>query len=95
MVSFPNLHFIFVGVLLIIFEESVFNLIPMNTIIIRPKSKEEEDLLTRLLTKMDIDIQLLEGPMPNLETRKAMDDVRQRKGTRVKDSTELFSRLGI
>ncbi len=67
----------------------------MNIIIIRPKSKEEEDLLTRLLTKMDIDIQLLEGPMPNLETRKAMDDVRQRKGTRVKDSTELFSRLGI
>lgn len=67
----------------------------MNIIIIRPKSKEEEDLLTRLLTKMDIDIQLLEGPMPNLETRKAMDDVRQRKGSRVKDSTELFSRLGI
>ena len=67
----------------------------MNTIIIRPKSKEEEDLLTRLLTKMDIDIQLLEGSMPNLETPKAMDDVRQRKGTRVKDSTELFSRLGI
>ncbi|MDY0344468.1 MAG: hypothetical protein RBR28_12905 [Lentimicrobium sp.] len=67
----------------------------MNTIIIRPKSKEEEELLTRLLTKMDIDIQLLEGPMPNLETRKAMEDVRQRKGSRVKDSTELFSRLGI
>lgn len=67
----------------------------MNTIIIRPKSKEEEDLLTRLLTKMDIDIQLLEGPMPNLETRKAMDDVRQRKGTRVKSSNELFTKLGI
>lgn len=67
----------------------------MNTIIIRPKSKEEEESLTRLLTKMDIDIQLLEGPMPNLETRKAMEDVRQRKGSRVKDSTELFSRLGI
>ena len=67
----------------------------MNTIIIRPKSKEEQDLLTRLLTKMDIDIQLLEGPMPNLETRKAMDDVRQRKGTRVKSSNELFTKLGI
>ena len=67
----------------------------MSTIVIKPKSPEEEDLLKRLLKKMNIDVQLVEEPIPNYETRKAMDDVHNRKGTRVKDSNELFSKLGI
>jgi len=62
----------------------------MSTLIIKPKSKEEEDLLTRLLKKMNIDVQLFEEPMPNYETRKAMDDAHNRKGTRVKNLDQLF-----
>lgn len=34
-------------------------------------------------------------PAPNFETRKAMKDVELAKGTKVKDSQELFSKLGI
>lgn len=67
----------------------------MYTIIIKPKSKAEEDLLTRLLAKMNIEVQLFEEPLPNFQTRKAMADVNNRKGTKVKDSNELFSKLGI
>lgn len=67
----------------------------MTTLVIKPKSKEEEDLLTRLLKKMNIEVQLFEEPLPNYKTLKAMDDVLQRKGNRVKDSNELFSKLGI
>jgi len=65
----------------------------MTTIVIKPKSKEEEDLLTRLFKKMNLDVQLFEEPVPNYETRKAMDDVKNHKGTRVKDSDELFGIL--
>ena len=65
----------------------------MTTIVIKIKSKEEEDLLTRLFKKMNLDVQLIEEPVPNYETRKAINDVKNRKGTRVKDSDELFSRL--
>lgn len=67
----------------------------MSTLVIKPKSKEEEDLLTLLLKKMNIDVQLVEEQVPNYKTRKAMEDVHDRKGTRVKDSNELFSKLGI
>ena len=67
----------------------------MTTLVIKPKSKEEEDFLTRLFKKMNIEVQLFKEPLPNYETREAMEDVRQRKGTRVKDSNELFNKLGI
>jgi len=33
--------------------------------------------------------------VPNFDTRKAMEDVENKKGTKVKDSQELFSKLGI
>jgi len=72
----------------------------MTTIIIKPKSKAEKNLLTRLLKKMNIEAQVVEEPMPNYpmpnyETRKAMQDVENKKGTRLKDSQELFNKLGI
>lgn len=67
----------------------------MTTIIIRPKNKSEENFLSRLLKKMNIETQFIEEPVPNSETRKAMEDVENKKGTKVKDSKELFSKLGI
>jgi hypothetical protein len=67
----------------------------MTTIIIRPKNKAEKNFLSRLLKKMNIETQFIEEPMPNFETRKAMEDVENKKGTKVKDSKELFSKLGI
>ena len=67
----------------------------MTTIVIKPKSKAEKNLLTRLLKKMNIEAQVVEEPMPNYETRKAMEDVENKKGTRLKDSQELFNTLGI
>lgn len=67
----------------------------MTTIVIRPKNKAEKEFLSRLLKKMNIETQFVEEPVPNVETRKAMTDVEQRKGTKVKDSQELFSKLGI
>ena len=47
----------------------------MTTIVIKPKSKAEKNLLTRLLKKMNIEVQVVEEPMPNYETQKAMEDV--------------------
>ena len=67
----------------------------MTTIVIKPKSKEEKNLLTLLLKKMNIEIQVVEEPMPNYETQKAMNDVENKKGIRLKDSQELFNTLGI
>ena len=67
----------------------------MTTIVIKPKSKAEKNLLTRLLKKMNIEVQVVEEPMPNYETLKAMEDVENKKGTRLKDSQELFNTLGI
>ncbi|HAH25615.1 MAG TPA: hypothetical protein DCL77_17965 [Prolixibacteraceae bacterium] len=67
----------------------------MTTIVIRPKNKAEREFLSRLLKKMNIETQFVEEPVPNVETRKAMEDVEQRKGTKVKDSQGLFSKLGI
>ena len=67
----------------------------MTSIVIKPKSKAERDFLTRLLKKLNIESQLVEDPMPNYETRKAIEDVDNKKGNRVKDAKELFSKLGI
>jgi reverse gyrase len=67
----------------------------MTTIVIKPKSKAEKNFLTRLLKKMNIEAQVVEEPMPNYETRKAMEDVEKRKGIRAKDAQELFNMLDI
>ena len=67
----------------------------MTTIVIRPKNKAEKEFLSRLLKKLNIETQFVEEPVPNFETRKAMEDVENKKGTKVKDSQELFSKLGI
>jgi len=67
----------------------------MTTIVIRPKNKAEKEFLGRLLKKMNIETQFVEEPIPNSETRKAMEDVEHEKGIKVKDSQELFSKLGI
>ena len=55
----------------------------MTTIVIKPKSKAEKNLLTRLLKKMNIEAQVVEEPMPNYETRKAMEDVENKKARRI------------
>ncbi|MEI6680704.1 MAG: hypothetical protein WCL21_19000 [Mariniphaga sp.] len=67
----------------------------MTTIVIRPKNKSEKEFLSRLLKKMNIESQFIEEPIPNFGTKKAIEDVEHRKGTKVKDSQELFSKLGI
>jgi hypothetical protein len=67
----------------------------MTSIVIKPKTKAERDFLTRLLKKLNIESQLVEDPLPNYETRKAIEDVNNKKGIRVKDAKELFSKLGI
>ena len=67
----------------------------MTTIVIKPKTKAEMNLLTRLLKKMNIEIQVVEESIPNYETRQAIEDVEDRKGIRTEDSKELFNALGI
>jgi len=52
-------------------------------------------LLTRLLKKMNIEIQVVEESLPNYETLKAIDDVENKKGIKTKNSKELFDTLGI
>ena len=67
----------------------------MTTIVITPKSKAEQDFLTRLLKKMNVDSCVVEDPLPNYETRKALADVDRKKGNRAKNAEELFGKLGI
>ena len=67
----------------------------MTLIVIKPKSKSEKNLLTRMLKKMNIDVQVVEEPVPNYKTQKTMEDVENKIGTRVRDSKELFDLLGI
>lgn len=67
----------------------------MTTIIIKPKSKEEKELLTSMLKKMNIEISLIEEPKPNYKTTEAMKEVEQKKGYRTRNSKELFTELGI
>jgi len=67
----------------------------MSTIIIHPKSKDEKNLLTKLLHKMNIEVSIVEDSSPNYETQKAINDVELKKGTRTESSDELFSQLGI
>ena len=67
----------------------------MTTILIKPKTKSEYNLLTRLLKKMNIEIQIVEESVPNYETQKAIQDVENKKGIRHKNSKELFDTLDI
>ena len=67
----------------------------MTTVVITPKTKEEQEFLTHLLKKMNIEANVVEELTPNYETRKAMKDVHLKKGTKVKDAQELFTKLGI
>jgi len=67
----------------------------MTTIVIKPKNRAEQQLLTKLLKKMNVEVQLVEEPVPNWETQQAMKDAESGKGTRFKNTNELFSHLGI
>jgi len=67
----------------------------MTTIVIKPRTKAEKIFLTRLLQKLNVEVNVVEEPSPNYETRKAMEDVNLKKGTRVKNAQELFTKLGI
>ena len=67
----------------------------MTTIVIKPKTKEEQNFLTRLLKKMNIEVNVVEEPAPNYETQKAMEEVRLKKGSKVKNAQMLFTKLGI
>ena len=67
----------------------------MTTILIKPKTKSEYNLLTRLLKRMNIEIQLIEENNPNPETLKAIEDVEKREGIKVKNAQELFDTLRI
>ena len=44
---------------------------------------------------MNIDVQVVEEPIPNYETQEAMEDADNGIGTRVQDSKELFDLIGI
>jgi antitoxin component of RelBE/YafQ-DinJ toxin-antitoxin module len=67
----------------------------MTTILIKPKTKAEYNLLTKLLKRMNIEIQLIEENNPNTETLKAIEDVKKREGIKEKNAQELFDTLGI
>lgn len=67
----------------------------MSTIIIKPKNRAEEALLTKLLITMNVDSNLVQEPFPNYDTLKAIQDVESGKGNKVEDSTDLFDKLGI
>ena len=67
----------------------------MTTIVIKPKTRAEQDFLTRLFKKLNVESQVVEEPSPNYETLKAMKDVSLKKGTKAKNSKELFTKLGI
>ncbi|MDY0255370.1 MAG: hypothetical protein RBR30_13310 [Tenuifilaceae bacterium] len=67
----------------------------MSTLIIKAKSEEEHKFLKMLLKKMHIEVKEVDESSPNYSTLEAIEDARQKKGTVVKDSSELFNNLGI
>jgi len=67
----------------------------MKTIVIKPKDKAEETLLTKLLKRMNVEAHLIDEKTPNATTQQAIKDVENNKGTHVKDAKELFSELGL
>lgn len=44
---------------------------------------------------MNIEVDVVEEPTPNYETQKAINDVENKKGIRVKNAAELFEKLGL
>ena len=44
---------------------------------------------------MNIEAKVVEEPVPNYETRKAMEDVERKIGNKAKNSEDLFNKLGI
>lgn len=67
----------------------------MSTIVIKPKNKSEEALLTKMLKKMNVNVRLVHEPFPNYETITAIHDVESGRGTIAVDSKDLFSKIGI
>jgi hypothetical protein len=68
----------------------------MSTIVIKPKTKEEESFLAALLDRMNVEAHfIIEEPQPNYSTLEAIHELESGKGRKVKDSDELFSQLGI
>lgn len=67
----------------------------MTTILIKPKTKAEYNLITRLLKRMNIEAEIVEEDKPNYETLKAIEEVEKRNGIKTKDSKELFDTLGL
>jgi antitoxin component of RelBE/YafQ-DinJ toxin-antitoxin module len=67
----------------------------MSTLIIKAKSEEEHKFLKMLLEKMHVEVKEVDESSPNYTTIEAIEDARQKKGTRVNDSSELFNNLGI
>ena len=67
----------------------------MSTIVIKPKTKEEESFLATLLERMNVEAEILEDPQANYSTLNAIRELESGKGQKVKDSDELFSQLGI
>lgn len=67
----------------------------MTAIVIKPKNKKEETFLKKLLKELKVETLIIEEPVPNYKTIRAMENVEKKEGTRVKDSGELFTKLGI
>jgi len=67
----------------------------MSTIVIKPKNRAEEALLTKLLSKMNVDAHLVHEPFPNYDTITAIQDVESGNGTKTANSADLFNKLGI
>lgn len=67
----------------------------MTILVIKPKSKNDRVFLTKMLKKMNIEVDVVEEPTPNYETQKAICDVENKKGIRVKNADELFDKLGL
>jgi hypothetical protein len=67
----------------------------MSTILVKPRSIQEETFLKELFKKMNVDAHLVENFEPNYETKMAISEVESKIGTKVKGSNELFQHLGI
>jgi hypothetical protein len=67
----------------------------MSTIVVKPKSSQEETFLKELFKKMNVDAHLVEDFEPNYETKMAISDVESKIGTKVNGADELFKQLGI
>lgn len=67
----------------------------MTTIVIKPKNKAEEEFLTKMLRKMNVEAHLVHEPQPNYNTQKAIQNIESGKGIKAKDSSDLFNKLGM